>query len=419
MAVPTKPVPPPIETSDTGKSIHQQRDLILAGFEGLSTKHDLRTHEWPEYFSINQTVPLSQASWKSDLDRLESSLLPLLGQQLDSLYGILAKTSLNLRKDKGPKLQLILELQTEVDHTLYQIFSYATILRAQQPFSLAKSEDHYSKDLKEFRLTKLFYKLHHLMHEVCGLFRCYFFVVAELKLSRKQYRIQSRKSNSKGNARMLAGMVSPTIGRTIDYLKGHELTIIQEEWTMSTRENDDAINKIIKLINNTCANSEENDDQSSEIEGILSEPFIQLARSVIPVIKLSSLFYRKLARTGLSKNIYSQPYTEMSSDQLSRLSVSVEIMSREVGGLFTILNRAEEEDEADTAEALTDQVEALRDLFQSNISLVTLYVLPLIIPKADDPLSQNLKAWLVTWNNQFHYATGNLISATQSYALAS
>ncbi|POW13864.1 hypothetical protein PSTT_03433 [Puccinia striiformis] len=238
-------------------------------------------------------------------------------------------------------------------------------------------------------------------------------------LSRKQYRIQSRKSNNKGNARMLAGMVSPTIGRTIDYLKGHELTIIQEEWTMSTRENDDAINKIIKLINNTCANSEENDDQSSEIEGILSEPFIQLARSVIPVIKLSSLFYRKLARTGLSKNIYLQPYTEMSSDQLSTLSVSVEIMSREVGGLFTILNRAEEGDEADTAEALTDQVEALRDLFQSNISLVTLYVLPLIIPKADDPLSQNLKAWLVTWNNQFHYATGNLISATQSYAQAS
>ncbi|KAI7955473.1 hypothetical protein MJO29_006872 [Puccinia striiformis f. sp. tritici] len=138
MAVPTKPVPPPIETSDTGKSIHQQRDLILAGFEGLSTKHDLRTHEWPEYFSINQTVPLSQASWKSDLNRLESSLLPSLGQQLDSLYEILAKTSLNLRKDKGPKLQLILELQTEVDHTLYQIFSYATILRAQQPFSLAK-----------------------------------------------------------------------------------------------------------------------------------------------------------------------------------------------------------------------------------------------------------------------------------------
>ncbi|KAI9630361.1 hypothetical protein KEM48_014087 [Puccinia striiformis f. sp. tritici PST-130] len=324
MAVPTKPVPPPIETSDTGKSIHQQR-----------------------------------------------------GQQLDSLYEILAKTSLNLRKDKGPKLQLILELQTEVDHTLYQIFSYATILRAQQPFSLAKSEDHYSKDLKEFRLTKLFYKLHHLMHDVCGLFRCYFFVVAELKLSRKQYRIQSR---------------NPT--------------------TKETRE-------CLRLINNTCANSEENDDQSSEIEGILSEPFIQLARSVIPVIKLSSLFYRKLARTGLSKNIYLQPYTEMSSDQLSTLSVSVEIMSREVGGLFTILNRAEEEDEADTAEALTDQVEALRDLFQSNISLVTLYVLPLIIPKADDPLSQNLKAWLVTWNNQFHYATGNLISATQSYAQAS
>jgi hypothetical protein len=319
--------------------------------------------------------------------------------------------SFNLRKDKGRKLDQISELQSELDHTVAQIVSYAAIICHEPLFSRADTDDHYLQDLKSFRCQKLLLKISFLIHELGFLFDGCTMLIQESKLSQGAGRRRARKFNARGRVTQFAAIASDSIDKMIEWLRGHELTAIQEDWKIDLAGIDDMLAKVTKLINSRTDSDE--DDQSR-----IQAPLIQLAQSTVPIIKLSRMFFRKLSTSALNE-APSQSFTAMSSDQLRTLCQSAEFIGTELNTIVKTLSKAGETNHVETAQALSKSASTVLDLLQSNMLLVTLYVLPLI-PKVNHSSSQNhLKMWLITWNNLFISATDNCISAAHTFHTAS
>ncbi|EFP75991.2 hypothetical protein PGT21_002615 [Puccinia graminis f. sp. tritici] len=405
----TKPASSP---SGTDQSISRRRDVIAAAFRSFRTKYDCRSLGQPRPTPFEQAIPVDQASWKSNLSCLECSLLPLLRHQVNALSRSIC--SFNLRKDKGRKLDLISELQSEFDHTVSQIVSYATIICHQPLFSRAHTDDHYLQDLKDFRSQKLVFKISFLTHELSFFSDGCTMLIQESKLSQGAGRRRARKFNARGRVTQFAAIASDSIDRMIKWLRGHELTIIQEDWKIDLSSIDDMLAKLTKLIN---SRTDSDEDGQSKIKAP-SAPIIQLARSAVPIVKLSRMFFRKLSSSGLNETPL-QSFTAMSSDQLRTLCRSTELIATELNKILKTFSKAEQTNNAETAQGLSKSAGRVLHLLQSNMLLVTLYVLPLI-PTVNNSSSQNhLKTWLITWNNLFLSTAEKCISAANTFQMGS
>ncbi|EFP81066.1 hypothetical protein PGT21_008968 [Puccinia graminis f. sp. tritici] len=426
-----KPTKPESIAPKTDQSISRQIDLIAQVFRSFKYKYDIYHNRRLRSIFIEEIVPIDQASCLSILSRLELSLLPLLGHQISTISRMINSSDLR-RGDTPSKLQLITELQLEIDQSVDQIFSCAPKVHRKPSSS---TDDNYLKNLKSFRFPNLLVKVGFLIHELSFLFDGLADLIRGLKLSQKKYRRKARKFNTRGKVAEYTASTSESIECLIKWIKGHELTNIQEEWDVELTGMDEVLAEVTKLINPTSASEsgeevedegglaaeeddgDENDDEDDQSQTEApSEAFFQLARSTVPMIKLSRLFFRKLSTSGIDQSP-SEPFTEMSTSQLETLNGAAGDIDCELNRIWETLNKAGETDEDHTAHTLYESVDKMSNSFQSYMLLLTLYVLPLVpqIEHNPDSSQNNLKTWLITWNNLFISATEKIIIAAQTF----
>ncbi|KAA1104046.1 hypothetical protein PGT21_008534 [Puccinia graminis f. sp. tritici] len=445
----TKPesIPP-----NADQLISRQIDLLAQSFRSFKYKYDIYSNRRLRSTSTERIVPIDQASCQLILSRLESSLLPLLGHQISTISRIINSSDLR-RGDTASKLELITQLQLEIVQSVEQIFFCAP--HRQLSYLSSQTDDNHLRNLKSFRLPKLLLKLGFLIHELSFLFDGFADLIRELKLSQKKYRRKARKSNTRGKVAEYTTDTAEAIECLIKSIKGHELSNIQEEWDVELTGMDEVLAEVTKFLNPTADSDEheevedegevEEEDEDVEDEGeeeegeeeedededengdeddefqteAPNEAFLQLARSTVPMIKLSRLFFRKLTSSRIDKSP-SEPFTEMSTSQLETLTGAAGDIDGELSRILKTLSKAEETDEAHTARALLASVKKISKFFQSSMLLLTLYVLPLVPQVDGNPNSSrtNLKTWLITWNNLFISATETFISATHTFQMA-
>ncbi|OAV94264.1 hypothetical protein PTTG_09236 [Puccinia triticina 1-1 BBBD Race 1] len=357
---PTKPKPP----NTTEQLLSRQMDAISEVFRSFGAKYDLCSNRRPLFLSdtVQLTVPtpIDLAAWKSKLSQLQSSLLPLLRHQIKTLSSSLDPS--DLRKDKCHKLELIVQLQSELGHTMGQVVSCATFISPRPLFSPIETDDHYLKDLKEFRRKKLFFKVSFLTRELSFLFGYCATLIQQLKLSRNKYRREARRLNARGMIIKFSGSASDSIDSLIRWSQGHEMEIIHQEWDLGLSGMDEVLANLAGLDSPAVATGNADEDDQTETDGA-SEPVIQLARYAQPIAKLSRLFFRKLATSRLNPSPL-HPFTDMSTDQLTQLCGSAALIGCHLGSIFKSLNiNPQETVEADLAAALIETVNRTVEIF--------------------------------------------------------
>ncbi|POW19632.1 hypothetical protein PSHT_04388 [Puccinia striiformis] len=342
--------------------------------------------------------------------------------------------------ERSQKLEIILELQVKLDTTLYQITKFGNVLRrgrsgARAPIDDDRSDDNHLKDLKRFRADALSEKIQILIRDTCLMFRWSCCLVKELEFS-----TEDRLHNYKSQIDQSTAIVTQSVKHIIKWVTSNEFIIVQENWQININYMNKVLVKLTSRINLGGAEGAEDDDDDDNVyysdydhnyeyvsedeDGPemkdLSGAALQFARTAIPIIKLSRLFFNRLAMIK-EKEFALGPYTEMSSKQLIKLKTSARDIRRCVARLYGIMIQADRRIPGNTIKNLRKALDHLIQIFDSVILLLINYVIPLMIPPPqDDPHTSSqsdiLKNWLVTWNYLFLSATRESITAANVFA---
>ncbi|KAH9453915.1 hypothetical protein Pst134EB_014016 [Puccinia striiformis f. sp. tritici] len=381
--------------------INRKRDLIGKAFDDLETKYD-GSSDWPCAASM---APLDQASWETWTVHLQSSLLPSLKNQITHLSNIMERSE--LLKDKGTKLDSISQIQSELDQTLYQIVSLVAVVRRRTLFSPADTNDRHLKELKGFRAQGLQSIIEDLISNMCHVFSTCFEFMGCLKLPSQTFHRHGRTFRQKDMLSLDTTRAADKIDVAIEQLKGHEFYYIRRDWEDHVLHIHRLLRQVTDAINST---NDSGDDDDSEIVNH-SKLAIEVLQSIVPVIKLSRLFFKKLLRSGM-KETPLQPFTEMSSHQINALANSAGSVLYKLDEIYEALTDPDVEEESSIGE-IPGLINDLTSTFDTTMLLLVFYIVPLI-PQVNHPSSQNpLTTWLVNWNHLFLIATRDCISATK------
>ncbi|KAI9624296.1 hypothetical protein KEM48_009038 [Puccinia striiformis f. sp. tritici PST-130] len=130
---------------------------------------------------------------------------------------------------------------------------------------------------------------------------------------------------------------------------------------------------------------------------VVREPVIRLTELLIPIIKLSRLFFNKLSGSGVHKKQL-PAHTEMNSKQMKCLYGSAQDVARDVSKLLNLLYAAEVTrwNTIDTR-MFSEAAGTLASRFEAPKLLFLVHVIPLI-QEIDLDYYEN---WFATWNTQF------------------
>ncbi|KAH9463912.1 hypothetical protein Pst134EA_015993 [Puccinia striiformis f. sp. tritici] len=366
--------------------LRYQAGLVIKRFGNLANYDFLTSNTTPTDLSI-----VRLRSKENLLTEVHSTLLPRLQKQIKSIIDALWDPD-ELWDNTGPTMKLVLKLQAETEETLNQtIRAIDDIIPGKLP-KPNQTHDQIFREFKCYRLRGLNCAIRRdIKREINSFF---------LHCKRIIEPLQPRPDDQQIDILRSWSDLDDSIAVAIKWAKGSELNIIHDYWQAGMQDIDQAWDDLSSLIN-------------SGDEGV-SQTLIQLAKSFIPFIKLSRLFFGKLSREGMSRK--RGPFcTEMSSYQLDLLETSVQTIS---GFMLFVAQQLEgpgEDGPAATSSLLLIQVKEILPLFQTCLFLADLYIVP-IFPEINACSSQvYFKTWFVTWNTLFCQAAQNAIQACHTF----
>ncbi|KAA1071369.1 hypothetical protein PGT21_005220 [Puccinia graminis f. sp. tritici] len=389
------------------KYLQRQGNLVVERFEALDEEYSAEGEPFPYHRSIEETFSADQLNFKRGLlNQLHSHLLPALGRQIESLSRFLDPS--RLRSEPGLTLNLILSIQSELDHTLKQIQSALYIVC---PYSAAststRTNDQHRREFKSFRIDGMFDLIakYSTMTAMSLMFKEANALLKQLDLSTKPY--EAYELDYPDIPSLVFSIADNTtdswkvIESSIEWLQGSELDLVQLRWPEEIRAIDETLQTILSLTDSTSTSNER--DQLSGIT-LLSKPAIQLAKSLTPIVKLSRLFFNKLSKRGMNRKRLPL-FTEMRSDQLKSLAGLAREVSYNLGKISESVRKTSTVRDNTTSVQCTRLAEKIETRFESSVLLISFYFVPLI---ADTDVQKYYKTWLATWLLQLNLAMQKL-----------
>ncbi|KNE90367.1 hypothetical protein PSTG_16190 [Puccinia striiformis f. sp. tritici PST-78] len=377
------------QSKKASRRLHQrQGHSVIKAFKSLISKYDPSGPQDP-YGKRLELHPLEQFEEKEGhLHQLHFESLPLLEDKIASLMQSLDPT--RLRKEPVLALKLISDIQSGLDQTLESIQSAIDIICPKPQATLPdRTNDQHLKDFKEFRVDGLHNSfINNLMKEIIVMFRLSYRLLQQLKLSTKEYKYRTHVT---GTRKLIFkhGLSSCFVIRSIiDWIEKSEFDMIQTYSSEGHTEN--AVTP--------------------------SKQVTDLTKSIVPIVKLSRLFLKKLSAGGINQKLLPM-YTGMRSDQVDSLFFLAEAIRLSIEKLISILMTA------DTVygvyhycSELKRIASMLEERFHSSLFLLSFHLFPAIIQHQDAfPNQDYLKTWFTTWVDQFSWAIQNLEVACQYY----
>ncbi|KAI7962546.1 hypothetical protein MJO28_000640 [Puccinia striiformis f. sp. tritici] len=389
-------------------------DLVDYGFKRLRTKYHFRTADQPDPESIEHALSaLSIDKAKSQealAHQLLSSLLPLLHSQITSLSLVL-KTS-SLRREPGPKLSLVLQIQGQLDSTMDELRYLIATLCPENPSLPDRADDQHLRRFKSYRLDRLNNEFRSLFSwGMCDLFQAANERIGQMELTSIPSIHDEDADTRKKDVEWSVSYALNRIKAMSDSLSTSELAAAQVYWELDRPDIDNLLNNIIKKLNPST--------DSRKVEGrptlprpYIGEPVIRLAKLTLPIVKLSRIFLAKLSKRGLAQERF-PIFTEICSDQIQTLAECARDIARDLRKLESRLDFAD--DGGVTSDDFTTTAKSLKTRFDAPLLLVLVYFIPLI-PDDDGLNVQNYyKNWCMTWLNQMALAIHNFEHAAESF----
>ncbi|EFP79565.2 hypothetical protein PGT21_035406 [Puccinia graminis f. sp. tritici] len=326
------------------------------------------------------------------LTELHSTLLPLLRKQIIDLFDAM------WMPNRVPKthyvsslnLKLVIEIQPKLELNLDRINRIIDDIIPGRIHESSQICDQHFKQFKCYRLRGLDRTIREEMNDELATFFLHsrwFVETVPPPVERQVYQGSAFVHSLK------------TIDAAITWSKGSELHIIYDYWHEKLQAIDTSLDDLFVLAD------PENERQI--------QPIIQLSQSFVPLIKLSKIFFKKIASEGMDKN-NAPLFTEMSSHQLTLFENTVGEIEESV---FSIVCSLEDSDEysPNFTVHLNDKVKALISQFQSCLLLVDLYIVPLFTEINVCSSQSYFKTWIVTWNTLLSQATHKAFHACKLY----
>ncbi|POW15895.1 hypothetical protein PSTT_01845 [Puccinia striiformis] len=370
-----------------------QGDLIVQRFKSLRRKchrkYDKRPHR-----VYDEVIPIDTLRLNRDLlHRLASTLLPLLGTQIARLSLLLNPISLLERTSS--QFKLVLDHQLVLDQTLDQIISVFHTICPDRESAPVEPNDQHFQEFKSFRLHGLNSCMElPLFANLLDCFRGSYELIQHLDLSTKKYKHHNELAYTIKSCAGWLDFCQTSINDVIQWITGSEIDIIQGDWSEELGDIEETLEKFSIMIHSTISihkhlihpPREPSGDQSEEPH---SEGAIRLAKLVIPIVKLSRLFFNTLP-TGRMNGIKFPLYTEMKSSQLECLSESVNKISTDLKELLKILENADRPFEGwATSPHIIKKAQEIQTRFDSYLYLILLYIVPQIPPTDNGFSDQN------------------------------
>ncbi|KAI7941083.1 hypothetical protein MJO28_013368 [Puccinia striiformis f. sp. tritici] len=413
------------DPSDVAKSIPSttqqdmdQGDLVLAAYRIMASKCSPSNDERPLPTYNQRCTPIDQLRLRRDpLNQLESSLLPLLGNHLTRIQVLVEPH--NLLKNPRSQLKLILDHQLELDQTLDQIISalHTICPTRTSDFLPTEENDGHFEEYKVFRFDgldhyikrELLESVMRALYESCQLIR-------HMGFSTPKCELECDPSCSRESWIEELNFCRDAIESTKQWFNGSEFDNVQAHWWYQLEDIDEVLEKFSILIDppDSMEENEVGDEPVDNQSQSHSEGAIRLAKLVLPIIKLSRLFFKKLSRRGMNMKKFPL-FTEMRSVQLRYLDDSAGQILIHLTQLYEILESVNIPFEVDTSGPDIIQIaEQIETDFQSFLYLILLHFLPQIPDNCRFTAQHYYAIWFVTWNTHLTIAISHLTVAAKS-----
>ncbi|KAA1127121.1 hypothetical protein PGTUg99_023491 [Puccinia graminis f. sp. tritici] len=372
--------------------------LVLRGFKSLARDHGPSSFQYDN--SIQELYTLENINWKRDhWDRLRSNLLPLIEQQLITLSQFLEPN--HLQKEPEFTFNLIVGVQSQLVQTFDQIRSAILILWPKLPEELQSNRinDQEFKELKRFRVRGLHRMItEEVLPEFNKLFRCSYHLITgtQARSSLQHKRITIFTSSSRN-----------AIKRTIVWLERSECEfLVQNYWQKDPLNCNERLEQLSILITRGAFDPQEPNGQ------VLNKRAMGLAKSIIPIIKLSRLFFKNLARWA-SKQTQLPLFTGMRSDQLETLSKTHEAVADCLNKFTSFLSKVVTDNRRACSGDFANNLTTLKAHYEAVLFLVSFYLIPLIPDTDRSRAYDHFQDLFRPWSHQFSLAVVNLLDASK------
>ncbi|KAI7950152.1 hypothetical protein MJO28_008973 [Puccinia striiformis f. sp. tritici] len=319
------------------------------------------------------------------------------------------------------------ETYSELEGALENIYaSSQTLCPTPAKSSSIRTND---KDLEEIK----FYRLHGLASHLDGEFTTR--IVAMMSTCSRLLEPMFVTTDPTERFRGEVSRCFESIEDSQKWLNDSELHIVQCEWPNQKDKINERLEVVSNLINqiafslemNDLPASESSDDEppasdASSIDPLASESFfneppnealLDLAKLLIPIIKISRLFFQKLSTRGMDRKQFPK-FTQMCSHELNTMAVSPQCVADELGKVDQTFRDADRAYPGATFSRLIEQVQVIETQFKEVLLLILLHFLPIISETENEFLSQNyFKTWFTTWKTLLTIAITNFVDAAE------
>ncbi|WAQ93171.1 hypothetical protein PtA15_18A229 [Puccinia triticina] len=209
-----------------------------------------------------------------------------------------------------------------------------------------------------------------------------------------------------------AHRASELIKWSIQFMKGSELNLVQDAWGGQLDRLEDYIWEIICAIDprTNLQIADEFQNQSRLVHASV----IHLARTSLPMLKLSKIFYTKLSKRWMNQRHF-LPYSDMSSDRIEVVANSIGFVSQDIDALIHLFFKADSDHSETTSQEFTRVTSDIKSHLESALLPIVAHYLPLIPDTECFSSKEYYKNWLITWNTQYNISINNWDHAVQMF----
>ncbi|PLW23820.1 hypothetical protein PCASD_10636 [Puccinia coronata f. sp. avenae] len=348
--------------SDSETSEDSRYDGVFSAIEKV------RKHEYPSesghWGSPYPHLTNDQLDEKLDVVKtLCTSLLPAIKRQLTAFLNSL---DLSEHSDNPcPNVESTVSILSEMSDTVGETISAAETLVWEPPLPEPRHDRHL-KELKHFRYTRILRITRAVIHgNLLNLLPDFSLLMIfwDRQENLNDITSQLKSANLISTVSWRAANIRNLIDAVVRQSTLSDLAILQETW-QDTRQNTHKMLKTLsKVINGTYLDSsgrvnwnEQDGITKQEVKGLHRACSIQLAQSVIPVVKLARLFYGKLCNIA----IHPIPFTldrELSSAEYNMLLKTMDAFHATIHHLVAEIYLIDESDQN-----IVPQIRSLRQI---------------------------------------------------------
>ncbi|KAH9459903.1 hypothetical protein MJO28_004427 [Puccinia striiformis f. sp. tritici] len=335
------------------------------------------------------------------IDELESSLLPLIIDHIDSI-----SLSLDLKEPpnhSSPDLESASKLLKDLENTLDQTIDYVYTICAK--FEDDDEDDGSYQRCKKFRRMRLQIKIGEWIRvHIVDLFYTYHHYIKTHNGTAKspvKLQHQTEKAELREKIIRVSDLCRRSINETIRWSKKSDLAILQERWLSEEKLPIDALECLTQV-------SEPRINNLRHAPYLSHHDVVELAKLCIPIVKLTSIFMNKLTKQNAAESLFTLD-PEIDSKNLELLSLSPDIITDLQCLTLFFRRRPERDRHLDEKDDADGCVRRLSQNLESILLVLAFYHIPTPATVDCPSLKNQMRIWFLDWKNLWRMATDRFL----------